>query len=179
MTSLTLQRKGYELVEAVGVFMGMPFARKVAAICKRRKISQDDIALDLDMTQGNVSMIFKKPIDNIKLSHAWAIARHLGVSLDYLVDPDLPLRSEGELLRRRQIDELIARMGLEKAYARLAKIEDEGDEEDGGGGSSPGGGPDVSSGNPPDGTTLVGEGPSRADRAGRRRRRSLGRSAGP
>jgi transcriptional regulator with XRE-family HTH domain len=103
--------------------METSFAGKVRAILRRRKISQDDLASVLGITQPTVSQMLRG--GGVKLEHAVAIARHLGVSLDHLTDDAEPLRGEKRLERDARIRELIEELGPDDSFRRLIKRADE------------------------------------------------------
>jgi transcriptional regulator with XRE-family HTH domain len=101
--------------------MGANFAVKIKALCTYRKISQEDLGKKLGITQSAVSQILRAK--GTSLSHAFALARFFNVSLDYLADPTIPVRSESELDMDERIRDMITRLGLDRAYNRLTLVE--------------------------------------------------------
>ncbi len=101
--------------------MGVNFAVKLQALMRYRKISQEALAPKLGITQSAVSQLLRAK--EIKLSHALALAKLFDVSLDYLADPTIPVRSEDELTLERTIRDVIHRLGLERTYDRLILAE--------------------------------------------------------
>lgn len=101
--------------------MGVDFAIKLRALMKYRKFSQEALAPELGITQSAVSQLLRAK--EIKLSHAFILAKLFDVSLDYLADPTIPLHSENELAMERRIRDLVLRLGPERAYNRLILAE--------------------------------------------------------
>lgn len=101
--------------------MGVDFAAKLRALMRYRKISQESLAPKLGITQSAISQLLRAK--EIKLSHAFALAKLFDVSLDYLANPEIPLYSEDKLALERSIRDVISRLGLERAYDRLILAE--------------------------------------------------------
>lgn len=100
---------------------GTDFATKIRVLAQRIKVSQDDLAPILGISQSRVSQLLRAR--EIKLSQAFALAKLFDVSLDYLADSSLPIRSEKEIDLDRRIHDVITRLGLERAYNRLILAE--------------------------------------------------------
>lgn len=101
--------------------MSADFAAKVRALSQHRKISQDNLAIILGVTQSRVSQLLRAK--EIKLSQAIVLAQLFDVSLDYLADPSIPILSEEELVLERRTHDLIRRLGPDRAYNRLILAE--------------------------------------------------------
>jgi transcriptional regulator with XRE-family HTH domain len=93
------------------------FATKIRALRKFRKTSQEKLGPILGITQSAVSQALRSK--SISLSHAAALAKFFDVSLDYLADPSIPVRSQEELVRDKTIRDIILAIGPELAYHRL------------------------------------------------------------
>lgn len=101
--------------------MNASFTDKLQALMRYRKVSQEALAPKLGITQSAVSQLLRAK--EIKLSHAFALAKLFDVSLDYLADPSIPLHSEDKLALERKIRDVILRLGPERAYDRLILVE--------------------------------------------------------
>lgn len=101
--------------------MGANFAVKLQALMRYKRISQEALAPRLGITQSAVSQLLRAK--EIKLSHAFILAKLFDVSIDYLADPAIPLHSENELALEQKIRDLVIRLGPDRAYNRLILAE--------------------------------------------------------
>lgn len=102
------------------------FAKKLRELSGRRNLSQEKLAGKMRVSQSQISNYMDDRKGDVKLSMALKLAEFFAVPLEMLSDPGASLASEEDLELMRDVTRLVARLGPQRAYDRLAKIDDGG-----------------------------------------------------
>lgn len=101
------------------------FPEKMRELMRRKGMSQERLAPHIDVSQSSISDYSKgKHVETMEIRKAKRFAQVFDVPLDWLFDDQKDMMSEEDLATWRNVRTLVEMLGLPRAYARLAKIED-------------------------------------------------------